>query len=89
MRGISADINQMASLNKSLNMRQRKLIGTVLLLVFIAVYALLAMAAAMVLQMQNANKAVELLYYIFAGLLWTIPAALLIRWMQRDDGPPA
>jgi Protein of unknown function (DUF2842) len=71
-----------------LSMRQRKLIGTVLLLVFIAVYALLAMVAAMVLQMQSANKVLELLYYVAAGLLWTIPAALLIRWMSRDDGDP-
>jgi hypothetical protein len=71
-----------------LSMRQRKLIGTIVLLTFIAVYALVAMAAAMVLQMQSANKVVELVYYIAAGLLWTVPAALLIRWMSRDDGDP-
>jgi Protein of unknown function (DUF2842) len=69
----------------NLPMRQRKLIGTVVLLVFIAVYALVAMMVATVLQMRNANKFLELLYYIFAGLLWTIPAGLLIRWMQRDE----
>jgi peptidoglycan/LPS O-acetylase OafA/YrhL len=70
------------------SMRQRKLIGTVLLLVFLAVYALLAMVVAMMLQMQSANKIVELIYYVVAGLLWTIPAGLLIRWMSRDDGDP-
>jgi hypothetical protein len=69
----------------NLPMRQRKLIGTVVLLLFIAVYALLAMVVATVLQMRNANKFLELLYYIFAGTLWTIPAGLLIRWMQRDE----
>jgi Protein of unknown function (DUF2842) len=74
--------------NRPHSMRKRKLIGTVVLLVFIAAYALLAMVVAMVLQMQNANKVVELIFYVVAGLLWTIPAALLIRWMSQDDGDP-
>ncbi|MHA1133725.1 MAG: DUF2842 domain-containing protein [Alphaproteobacteria bacterium] len=24
-------------------------------------------------------------YFLVAGLLWVIPAGLLIRWMQRPD----
>jgi Protein of unknown function (DUF2842) len=77
-----------AASKRHLSMRQRKLVGTVVLLVFLAAYALLAMVVAMMLQMQNANKAIELIYYVVAGLLWTIPAALLIRWMSQDDGDP-
>jgi hypothetical protein len=63
--------------------RLRKLIGTIVLLVFLAAYALLAMATAMVLQV-NASKGVELVYYVVAGLLWVLPAGLLIRWMQKS-----
>lgn len=65
--------------------RQRKFVGAVALIVFIAVYALLALAVAVVLQVHQANKLVELLYYILAGLLWTVPAGLLISWMEKPD----
>ena len=33
--------------------------------------------------MQNANKAVELLYYVVAGTLWVVPAGAIIWWMQQ------
>ena len=66
----------------------RKLAGTVALLVFLSVYALLAMAAAIVLQV-NASKAVELAYYVVAGLAWVIPAGVIVKWMQRPDNPRA
>lgn len=63
--------------------RIRKLVGAILLLILIAVYSLLAMLAAVVLQVNEANKSVELLYYVVAGLLWVLPAGLIIKWMQR------
>ena len=65
-----------------LTMRTRKLVGTILLLGFVALYALAAMAAAIVLQV-NASKTAELAYYVLAGLLWVIPAGRLVKWMQR------
>ncbi|MBK9078001.1 MAG: DUF2842 domain-containing protein [Hyphomicrobium sp.] len=68
-----------------MTLRQRKLAGTVALLVLIFVYAMLALAVAVVLQVQNANKFVELLYYVIAGLLWVLPAGVLIKWMLRPD----
>ena len=67
-----------------MTIRTRKLIGTVMLLVFLAVYALLAMLAAVVLQVSG-NKAVELLFYVVGGLAWVVPAAWLVRWMQKPD----
>jgi len=63
--------------------RIRKLVGTIILLVVIAVYCLLAMAAAVILQVNEANKTVELIYYVTAGLLWVLPAGLIIKWMQK------
>ena len=66
--------------------RTRKLAGTVVLIVFVALYALLAMFAAVVLQVNNASKLVELGYYVVAGLLWVLPAGILITWMQKP-GP--
>jgi Protein of unknown function (DUF2842) len=65
--------------------RKRKLIGTIALLALIVVYALLALAVAIVLQVRDANKVAELIYYVVAGLLWVVPAAWLISWMQKPD----
>lgn len=67
-----------------MNIRTRKLVGTIVLLIFIAAYAFLAMLAAVVLQVSD-SKIVELAYYVIAGLLWTVPAGALIWWMQRPD----
>ena len=71
-----------------MNVRTRKLVGTVVLMVFLAVYAFAMMLLAVVLQVSG-SKIVELLYYIVAGLAWVFPAGLLVRWMQRPDPPPA
>jgi len=62
----------------------RKLIGTIVLLVFMALY--LALAAAIGSgRISEASGVAQLAYFLIAGLLWVIPAALLIRWMARPD----
>ena len=73
---------------RAMTIRTRKLIGTVLLLVFLAVYAFLAMLVAVVIQV-NGSKLAELLFYVVGGLAWVVPAALLVRWMQKPDAPEA
>jgi peptidoglycan/LPS O-acetylase OafA/YrhL len=65
--------------------RRRKLLGTIALILLIAVYAAIAVGVAIVLQVQNASKFTELIYYVVAGLLWVLPAGLLISWMQKPD----
>ncbi len=67
-----------------MTMRTRKLVGTVVLFIYLAAYALLAMVAAIILQV-NASKFVELAYYVIAGLIWVIPAAFIIKWMSKPD----
>ncbi len=69
-----------------MNMRTRKLIGAVLLLIFLTVYAFLALAVAVVLQVSE-SKWVEPAFYFIAGLAWVIPAGILVRWMVRPDEP--
>lgn len=64
--------------------RNRKLVGTIILFVFLAAYSLLAMFVAIALQV-NASKWVELAYYIIAGLAWVLPAGLIVQWMARPD----
>lgn len=70
----------------TMTIRTRKLVGTVALLVFLAVYAFVTMLVAVVLQV-NASKVVELLFYAVGGFAWVFPAAILVRWMQRPDAP--
>lgn len=71
--------------------RLRKLAGAIALLALIAVYSLLVLAVAVVLQMSAASKLVELVFYLVAGLLWTLPAGWIIYWMQQTPRgtPPA
>lgn len=63
--------------------RTRKLVGTVALIAMITVYAFIALGVAVVLQVSNSSKIVELAYYVIAGLLWVLPAGVLIKWMQK------
>jgi uncharacterized protein DUF2842 len=64
--------------------RTRKLIGTVVLLVFLALYAFAA-AAIGASRVTLAPHWAQLAYFVAAGLAWVVPAALLIRWMHRPD----
>ena len=64
--------------------RQRKLAGTVILLIVLTIYALTAMVLGAALIPRFSNFGV-FLFHAAAGLLWIVPAALLVKWMQRPD----
>jgi hypothetical protein len=67
-----------------MNIRTRKLIGTVALLVLVVVWALLAMGFAQMLALSR-NRLIEIAYYVIVGLGWVLPAMPLISWMSRPD----
>jgi regulator of protease activity HflC (stomatin/prohibitin superfamily) len=67
-----------------MQVRTRKLIGTIVLLLFLAVYATTAAVIGSG-RIALAPQWVQFAFYVTAGLLWVIPAGLLIRWMQRPD----
>jgi membrane protease YdiL (CAAX protease family) len=69
-------------------MRLRKFIGAIVLIALVVCWSLLAMALAQ-LPALKANKFVEFIYYVAAGLGWVLPAMPLIRWMSRPDPPRA
>ncbi len=62
--------------------RLRKLIGTVLLVILVVVYALAAVTFASLL-LGASPWWVHLLYFFFTGLLWILPAMLIIKWMEK------
>jgi hypothetical protein len=63
--------------------RTKKLIGTIVILIWVPVYALLAMSVG-VHVLPKANWLVEFLYYALAGTLWIIPIGLMFPWMYRE-----
>jgi len=62
----------------------RKLIGTVILVITVPIYALIAMVIAVAV-LPGVNVWWQLLYYLVAGLLWVPPAGMLILWMAKAD----
>jgi hypothetical protein len=70
-----------------MSMRTRKLIGAVALLILVSSWALIAMALAQSI-LTSISGFTAVIYYIFAGLGWVLPAMPLIRWMQRPDATP-
>lgn len=65
--------------------RIRKLVGAVVLLILVVVWALAAMAVAQ-FAFPSTNSLVAWLYYLVAGIGWVLPAMPLIRWMSRPAG---
>ena len=64
--------------------RFRTLVGTVVMLTFIGVYALVAMALAES-RILDAPKLVQTVAYLLLGVIWIFPLMPLIRWMERPD----
>ena len=61
--------------------RLKKLVGTLLLVIFVVVYAILATAYAS-LYLAASSTYVHLLYFFVTGILWIVPAMVVIRWME-------
>lgn len=64
--------------------RTRKLVGTLLLVVMLLGYFLLAMVATAAV-LPDKPILVQTIGYALAGFAWVVPAGLLIRWMARPD----
>jgi hypothetical protein len=62
--------------------RIRKLIGAVLLLILVTVWALLAMAVAQ-FAFASSNSLGAWVFYVVAGLGWVLPAMPIVSWMSR------
>jgi hypothetical protein len=67
-----------------MTIRTRKLFGTIALILLAVTWTLLAMALA-----QSALTSVSgwtaMIYYIFAGVGWVLPAMPIVKWMSRPD----
>lgn len=66
----------------------RKLIGVVLIIALVLLYALIATTVAAA-TLGAAHWSIHLLYFLVTGLLWILPAMVIIKWMERPDRPKA
>ncbi len=67
-----------------MNQRTRKLVGTIVIIIFVMIYGPIAMALAES-RIMAAPQLVQVLAYLTLGLVWVLPVMPLIRWMQRPD----
>jgi hypothetical protein len=65
--------------------RQRKLIGTIVMLLFVVIYALVAMVVAQATAMQVESGLWRFVIFALLGLGWTVPMIPLILWMEKKD----
>lgn len=63
--------------------RVKKLIGILILVPLVLFYAVFATAIAS-LYLGQASGLVHLLYFLFTGFIWLLPAMAIVRWMERE-----
>jgi hypothetical protein len=67
-----------------MSLRLRKFVGTIALLILVAVWALLAMALAQAPAIRE-HALASVAYYVVAGLGWVLPAMPIVAWMSRKS----
>lgn len=67
-----------------MKLRLRSLIGTILLVILVITYALVATIVA-VAQLSESGPIAHLAYFFFSGFVWVIPAMFIVKWMVRPQ----
>lgn len=67
-----------------MTIRTRKAVGTLATVAFIIIYALAAMTVGGEWAVGH-GPAVELAFYVIAGVLWLPVVMSIIRWMAKPD----
>ncbi len=65
--------------------RFRKLIGASVIVAYLPVYVVLAMALAQARPLREASGALQVLCFAGLGIGWILPLFPLIRWMEKPD----
>ncbi|MEM8552273.1 MAG: DUF2842 domain-containing protein [Pseudomonadota bacterium] len=66
-----------------MNVRVKKLIGTVITIIFVTIYCLLVMQLAVRI-LPGSNGWIQTVFYTFFGLIWILPLMALIKWMHAE-----
>ena len=65
-----------------MNIRARKAAGGLGILLFLTVYVIAAVSISGHLP---DNRAVQLIYFVVAGVAWGLPLIPLIKWMEKPS----
>ncbi|MFD0915596.1 DUF2842 domain-containing protein [Pseudahrensia aquimaris] len=66
-----------------LPIRVRKFMGVFFIVILVILYALMAVGVATA-ALPNAPWYAHMLYFMFSGFLWVLPAMGIISWMSRE-----
>jgi hypothetical protein len=69
-----------------MSIRLKKLLGTVLLVALVVIYAMVATTVA-VAQLAEAGPLAHLAFFVITGVLWLLPAMGIIRWLMLPPKP--
>ncbi|OKL43635.1 DUF2842 domain-containing protein [Pseudovibrio exalbescens] len=61
----------------------RRLIGMITLVTFVVVYCFVAMVIGD-MTMSGRHWGIQLIFFAIVGLIWTIPAGFIIKWMYKN-----
>jgi len=67
--------------------RTRKLIGVIVMPIYLAIYVLIMMTIGAGLAAREVGEGVRFAYHAIAGFAWLPGAMLIIKWMARPDRP--
>ena len=70
-----------------MNPRIKTLIGSIILVAMMGLYALIAVTVASA-RLAESSGMVQLAFFAVTGLLWIVPAMGLVSWMMRDNRKP-
>ncbi|TCD14404.1 DUF2842 domain-containing protein [Oricola cellulosilytica] len=62
--------------------RLRKFVGMIVLVALVVLYALIAVTVASY-RLAESPWYIHLAFFAFSGVLWVVPAMLVISWMER------
>jgi hypothetical protein len=65
-----------------MTIRTRKLIGTVLFVAYSLFYYVFMISVALA-RLPGTGIGTQLLFYLIITVVWLIPAAVIVRWMQK------
>ena len=66
--------------------RLKKLVGTVLLVALVIVYAMVATTVA-VHRLAESGPLAHLAFFLISGILWVLPAMGIIKWLLVSPPP--
>jgi uncharacterized protein DUF2842 len=67
-----------------MNIRTRKLLGTITLLLLLVMWSLVGMVAAQIPWLAN-SRLLQAIFYVVVGIGWVLPAMPIVSWMSRPD----